>query len=210
MDDTLLFIPPCCVDKKLPKALTQAPHRTLTFFTHGDVVVEKFYRAVSYMLIDPHVMVLSLEQAGNDVLTFLSLCFDRGWISSLVLLTRHDETEGVRRFLGGYVGRVLYVVSKDVTDAASHMVLYNDERALELFGPMYARGYNGVCLAAYHLVFYPSYCLATTSTDWGHPLRNALLPDVLAARKVYGKAGGEIVSDLHRFLRLEFPPYTTD
>lgn len=25
MDDTLLFIPPCCVDKKLPKAVMQAP-----------------------------------------------------------------------------------------------------------------------------------------------------------------------------------------
>ena len=60
MDDTLLFIPPCCVDKKLPRAVMQAPHRALTFYTHGDVTMEKFYRAVSYMVIDAHVMVIAM------------------------------------------------------------------------------------------------------------------------------------------------------
>ena len=36
MNDTL-FIPPCCVDKKLPRAIIQAPRRALSFYTHGDV-----------------------------------------------------------------------------------------------------------------------------------------------------------------------------
>ena len=50
MDDTLLFIPPCCVDKKLPKAVMQAPRRALSFFTHGDVLVDKFFHAIGYMV----------------------------------------------------------------------------------------------------------------------------------------------------------------
>lgn len=41
MDDTLLFIPPCCVDSKLPRAVMQAPSRVLTFYTHGDVTDRK-------------------------------------------------------------------------------------------------------------------------------------------------------------------------
>ena len=50
MDDTLLFIPPCCVDKKLPKAVMQAPRRALSFFTHGDVLVDKFVHAIGYLV----------------------------------------------------------------------------------------------------------------------------------------------------------------
>ena len=71
MDDTLLFIPPCCVDKKLPQAVTQAPQRMLVFYTHGDVTMEKFYRAISFLVIDAHVMALSMPTANNDRFVFL-------------------------------------------------------------------------------------------------------------------------------------------
>ena len=59
MDDTLLFIPPCCVNKMLPKAMKEAPRRMLSFYTHGDVTAEKFYRAISYEMISRHVLVRS-------------------------------------------------------------------------------------------------------------------------------------------------------
>ena len=49
MDDNLLFIPPCCVDKKLPKAVMQAPRRALSFYTHGDVLLDKFFHAIGYL-----------------------------------------------------------------------------------------------------------------------------------------------------------------
>lgn len=92
MDDTLLFIPPCCVDKKLPKAVFQAPQRMLTFYTHGDVTMEKFYRAVSHLLVDAHVMVLSMPVVSFENFSFLQQCFERGWITHLILSTCRNVT----------------------------------------------------------------------------------------------------------------------
>ena len=99
MDDTL-FIPPCCVDKKLPKAVMQAPRRALSFFTHGDVLVDKFFHAIGYMVdTTPNrttknhfcVMVLAMTvsrtSATGYIINYLQICFERGWITHLVLST---------------------------------------------------------------------------------------------------------------------------
>lgn len=72
MDDTLLFIPPCCVDKKLPQAITQAPHRALSFYTHGDVTMEKFYRAASFLINDPHTLVVAMPIVFSETMSFFS------------------------------------------------------------------------------------------------------------------------------------------
>ena len=181
MDDTLLFIPPCCVDKKLPKAVTQAPQRMLTFYTHGDVTMEKFYRAVSYLLVDPHVMVLTMSAMSTDTCVFLQQCFERKWITALVLSTARKCDEIVNKYLAEYSDRILYTHSKDVSDTTSHMVLYNKDRALTLSGVMFDRPCPA--LECYVLMFYPNYNLASQTLDWGNPLRNILLPDVLRHRQ---------------------------
>ena len=136
MDDTLLFLPPCCVDKKLPQAVTQAPQRMLVFYTHGDVTMEKFYRAISFLVIDAHVMALSMPNANSDSFVFLQQCFERRWITHLILTTGNDCSKMVAKYLSDYKDKVLYTQSKDVTDVSSHMVLYNYERAVVLTGLM--------------------------------------------------------------------------
>lgn len=208
MDDTLLFIPPCCVDKKLPRAVMQAPHRALTFYTHGDVTMEKFYRAVSYLVDDAHVMVLSMPVVGPETLVFVQQCFERKWITHLVLSTSRDCQKVLDRYLSEYRNRILYTHESDVTELSSHLVLYNVDRALVLNGPMYERPFNGVRLVAYNMVFYPSYSLSASQQDWGNPLRNVLLPDVLRHRKVLSKEQKmALPTEFSRFIHLEFPPY---
>lgn len=207
MDDTLLFMPPCCVDKKLPKAVSQAPHRQLTFYTHGDVTVEKFYKAVSHLLMDAHVMVLTMPSPQQETFSVLRQCFERGWITRLVLSTCRSCDALIAKYLGDYIDRIIYVQSEDVSELSSHMVLYNKDRALTLSGPMYDRPQIGVRLTAYTLVFYPSHVLSS-SADWGNPIRNILFPDVLRHRKKMFAGGVKRITDkeIDRFIHLEFPP----
>ena len=210
MDDTLLFIPPCCVDKKLPKALMQAPMRALTFFTHGDVTVEKFYKAVSHLVIDSHVMVLTMPSPKQETFALLQQCFERGWITHLVLSTYRSCDTLMAKYLGDYTERIIYAQSDDVSDLSSHMVLYNKVRALTLNGPMYNQLAKPE-LTSYTAVFYPSHCLTSNNLDWGNPLRNILLPDVLRQRQVVHKQKREVAdARLKRFLACDFPPYKGD
>lgn len=207
MDDTLLFIPPCCVDKKLPKALMQAPMRALTFYTHADVTMEKFYRAVSFLLVDAHVMALAMPAVTNETAVFLSQCFERKWISALVLSTSRKNDELIDKYLSEFKQRILYVRSTDVSEVASHMVLYNKDRALTINGPMYNQLAKPE-LTSYSAVFYPLHCLTSNNLDWGNPLRNILLPDVLRQRQEAHKQKREVAdARLKRFLACDFPPY---
>ena len=208
MDDTLLFIPPCCVDKKLPKAIGQAPHRQLTFYTHGDVTVEKFYKAVSHLLMDAHVMVLTMPSPREESFALLRQCFERGWMTRLVLSTYRSCDSLLAKYLSDYIDRIIYTQSDDVSDLSSHMVLYNKDRALTLSGPMYDRPQTDVRLAAYTIVFYPSHLLNSTA-DWGNPIRNILFPDVLRHRKKMFAGGLKRIKDkeIDRFIHLEFPPF---
>ena len=207
MDDTLLFMPPCCVDKKLPKAVNQAPHRQLTFYTHGDVTVEKFYKAVSYLVIDTHVLVLTMPSPKQETFALLQQCFERGWITHLVLSTYRSCDSLMAKYLGDCTDRIIYAQSDDVSDLSSHMVLYNNDSALTLSGPMYDRPQMEVRLAAYNLVLYPSHVLSTTA-DWGNPIRNILSPDVLRHRKKMFANGVKRIKDkeIDRFIHHEFPP----
>ena len=207
MDDTLLFMPPCCVDKKLPKAVNQAPHRQLTFYTHGDVTVEKFYKAVSYLMIASHVMVLTMPSPKQETFALLQQCFERGWITHLVLSTYRSCDSLMAKYLGDYTDRIIYAQSDDVSDLSSHMVLYNNNSALTLSGPMYDRPQMEVRLAAYNLVLYPSHVLSTTA-DWGNPICNILFPDVLRHRKKMFANGVKRIKDkeIDRFIHHEFPP----
>lgn len=208
MDDTLLFIPPCCVDNKLPKAVNQAPHRQLTFYTHGDVTAEKFYKAVSHLVIDPHVMVLTMPSPKQETFMFLEQCFERGWITHLILSTLYSCDSLLHKHLGEYADRIIYAQSDNVSFYSSHMVLYNQDRALTLNGPMFDHPQTDAALVSYNLVFHPSHLLSSTS-DWGNPLRNILFPDVLRQRKKIFAGGVKLIKDktIDRFIHLEFPPF---
>lgn len=215
MEDTLLFIPPCCVDRKLPRAIMQAPHYSLTFYTHSDVTLEKFYRAVGYMLEQSHTMVVSMTFIAVETLAFFLQCFERGWINALVLSTAKDCSAMIDKYLSDYKdkylsdykNKVLYVQHRDATDWSSHLVLYSADKALIIEGPMYSR-IMSAGLTTYHATFYPLLLTCSNSQDWGNPLRNALFPDVLRHRQGAKQSKRtDLCSELTHFLNVEFPPY---
>lgn len=182
MDDTLLFIPPCCVDKKLPKAIMQAPRRSLTFYTHGDVMFEKFFRAIAYLVVDPCAMVLSMPKITTSTFAFFQQCFERKWITDLMLLSKIDVTKSVERYLYDYIDRIAFTQSDSVSLLSSHMVLYTDKSAILLDGPML----DSFCefgLMSYNLSLFNSFEIFSNKLDYGNPIRNILIPDVMMMRK---------------------------
>ena len=206
MDDTLLFIPPCCVNKKLPKAMKEAPRRMLSFYTHGDVTAEKFYRAISYEMISRHVLVLAMPVVSNEMLAFLAQCFERDWISHLVLSTGRNIDDMMDKYLKDYKEKILNTSNGDVSSVSAHMVLYNNARALILQGNMTERPSGR--LSGYTLMFYPDYSLSINDLEWGNPIRNILFPDVLRHRQRVHKDKREVnEAELAAFLRADFPPY---
>lgn len=207
MTEDLLYIPPCCVSSKLPDAITQA-HGSLLFYTHSDVGMEHFYRAVSYLVGGPHVLVLAMPVVEPFTMAFLNQCFSRNWISDLVLSTYSDNSDIVDAYLNDYRQHVLYTHSAEVTHLTSHMVIYNDMRSLAITGPMYA-----FCvkkdIGAYTMIYNKKPNVCPAEHDWGNFLRNILFVDAIRMRKVYRKKAKSLSLSpiLQRFLAIDFPPY---
>ena len=121
--------------------------------------------------------------------------------------TGNDCSKMVAKYLSDYKDKVLYTQSKDVTDVSSHMVLYNYERAVVLTGLMTDRPYTAN-LVSYTMTFYPNFSLFSTKSDWSHPIRNALFPDILRHRQQTHASLNKVQSPtLDHFLHFEFPPY---
>ena len=222
MDDTLLFIPPCCVDKKLPKAVMQAPRRALSFYTHGDVLVDKFFHAVGCMADTNPVrgtknhfcvmvlaMTVSRTSSTGYIINYLKTCFEREWITHLVLSTDKSVEDWIDIHMQEYKDRILYVNHKDVTVQTSHMVLYNEEKAFTVAGPMLDTPTGK--LSYYSMVLYPNYSTCNDASDWSNPLKNILFPDILRHRQRVAKEKRKVDSIiLNRFLQSKLPPYEED
>ena len=178
----------------------------LSFYTHGDVTAEKFYRAISYEMISRHVLVLAMPVVSNEMLAFLAQCFERDWISHLVLSTGRNIDDMMDKYLKDYKEKILYTSNGDVSAVSAHMVLYNNSRALILQGNMTERPSGR--LSGYTLMFYPDYSLSINDLEWGNPIRNILFPDVLRHRQRVHKDKREVnEAELAAFLLADFPPY---
>ena len=95
---------------------------------------------------------------------------------------------------------------KDVTVQTSHMVLYNEEKAFTVAGPMLDTPTGK--LSHYSMVLYPNYSACNDAADWSNPLKNILFPDILRHRQKVEKEKRKVKSViLDRFLHAKMPPY---
>ena len=200
------LLQPCCIDKYLPKSIMLAPRRALTFFTNGDVTMEKFYRAISYLIADPHVMVLTMPNMTHETAAFLSQCFDRKWITDLVLSTNRNVQDLLDKYLPSHKQHILYTADKQVTDTSSHLVLYSDHQSLSITGPMFDTMLKPHQMF-YTMLYQPRYDMHSDKPCTS-PLLNAILPDNMRHRKVKGILTDQTLSArLANFLRNTLPPY---
>ena len=94
----MAYIEPCCCDRQLPVLLRE--RRTAFFQTNGDVTVQRFMNAVGCMAGQPSELWLMLPAVDFPLLRTLRQWFQRGWISSLHLLTQENQEEMVMGELG--------------------------------------------------------------------------------------------------------------
>ncbi len=177
-----MIVEPCCVNKQLPKAIIEAPHRVLMFHTNGDVSLEKFYRAIASAIADPAVMVLTLPTVDIHTMRLLVQCFDRDWITDLVLTTSADITKFVESELRDYLPHVSYCHTVAVSFDTSMLSLFSQRQALFLHGSLPLAPSKKAGLSTYTLIFQPSIPLRYTGENGDH-LHNALEPIITLHRQ---------------------------
>lgn len=126
-----MYIEPCCIDRRLPELLEKEPF--CFFQSNGDWTVTDLMKAVSW-LAEGGVALLAVPDA--DVFLLRSLCtyLAKGWYRALVLVTREDRTELVRRETGSMLPSVHYAFDSRLEGGM--LALTDFDRYLAVQGPM--------------------------------------------------------------------------
>lgn len=131
-----MIIEPCCANKQLPRLLTGIRNNSVTFQTHGDVLFERLYKAIACFVTDPCVMVLTINDCDTMTYRLLRQCFDREWISHLIIATHTDNSIAIRRELAPYLDRISHTASTLIGYHSEQMLLYGKSQQLLLQGPL--------------------------------------------------------------------------
>jgi len=108
-----MYIEPCCCDRQLPALLRSG----VPFFqTNGDVTVQKMLQAVSHFAGKSHVLLLQMPEADVSLLRTIRHYMEKGWTSSLLLLTQKPQDELIRGELEGHISKVQYACDPLVLD----------------------------------------------------------------------------------------------
>lgn len=184
-----MFAKPCCAAEKLPRAIMEAPNRVLTFHTRGDVDFEKLYRSIAQFVTDSAVMQLAIPYLNITTANLLLQCFERGWITDLILTTRRNERNLVESTLKPHLAHVSYAMdsldyySSQMVLSTSPAVEDTDRRqALILTGPLFAviKDEKG-SLCSYTATYVPKLPEHYTAENGDH-LANATLPFAMIHR----------------------------
>ena len=84
------MIEPCCCHKQLPKLLRENQDRICVFQTSGDVTMQKFNFAVSFMAGDTSDRILVLPTADVWLLREVRHDIAKGWAKSYTLIIGKD------------------------------------------------------------------------------------------------------------------------
>lgn len=129
-----MIIEPCCAPKQLPSALKASPTGAVVYHTNGDVTFEKLYHSIAYLIESPAVMVLTLPFIDVPTLRYLDHCFNRGWITDLILTTQQPSLDLVRKVLSEHQSHVSYISYERISPASSSLTLFSDTQSLIVNG----------------------------------------------------------------------------
>lgn len=114
-----MYIEPCCIDRQLPELLRSG----VPFFqTSGDVTFDKFLSSVSSLAGSEFSLILIVPEVDVKILQILNHYFNRGWLSSLLLLTREVQTELVKTELAGHAHKIQYAADPLIIDSQCAMI----------------------------------------------------------------------------------------
>lgn len=132
-------------------------------------------------------MFLSIPSLSPSVANLLLQCFEREWITDLILSTYRNDTEMVKCTLKNHLDHVSYA-HDNVDYYSSQMVLYTSpaldierRQMLCLTGPLFAKIKEKGALCAYTLTFHVQMPVNTPAEN-SDPLSNAVLPFAMVHR----------------------------
>lgn len=132
-----MYIEPCCADRQLPRLLRAGGR---FFQTSGDVSARRLLLAASWLCGRKLALTLLMPTVDDQLLRTLAHYFAQGWLTSLQLLTRADQTALVRSHLSPTTGGQTIRYGHDPLLASGLMLINGDEHTLFIQGPMLCDG----------------------------------------------------------------------
>lgn len=172
-----LYIPPCCIDKKLPPLIKNGGSCTF-FYSQGDWGLAKLWNAVSCLVESSQFTFLSVEMLDVEILRFIRNYLDKGWIRGIAIVTSKDCTDIVKDELSGLLDRVWYAPNVSAATHSNVWIRTSGTRSLVVSGPLSIKelgsGHFSAYSAHYHLVQQPEELYDNTTMQSFRPWRSML------------------------------------
>lgn len=109
-----MYQEPCCIERTLPQLLKE--HPLCTWQTNGDVTFDKIVKAISYLAGNSISTTLMLPTIDIQILRVLAWLHSRGWLKSVSILTKKDQSELINAELQNMEDKSAYNHSRVVED----------------------------------------------------------------------------------------------
>ena len=143
--NTTYLMEPCCIERQAPHTLTEAKGRAL-MWTNGDVNVQHWFKALSYMAGPCHQLTLLVQQPDVQLMRWVKNWMQRGWTTRLQLTTHADCRQLVQAELDGLLDRVSLAV--DSTLQSEFVVFEGDRGVVVICGPILTTTQPGITVYA--------------------------------------------------------------
>ena len=144
MEHTIM-IEPCCCERQVPAAVDANNGRVIVF-SNGDVTVNNWFKAVSYMAGPNHKLTMVVKEIDQVLARWLKNWLQRGWTTEARITTQKDSAEVVKEELGSLSERVSLAVDKTVGD---ELIAFEGERGCTMVcGRMLAAPQPGLSVYA--------------------------------------------------------------
>ena len=133
-----LYIPPCCIDRKLPP-IVRAGGPCSFFYSQGDWGVAKLWGALASLVsgTDGNTLcVLVIDDVDEFLLRIIANYMDRRWIRAMVLITSTDRTSMVKDGLSGCLDSIFYCGNRDEAKHSNLWIRSNGKLSLAVVGPL--------------------------------------------------------------------------
>lgn len=133
-----LYIPPCCIDRKLPPVV-RAGGPCSFFYSQGDWGVAKLWGALASLVSGAEgnaLCVLVIDDVDEFLLRIMANYMDRRWIRALILVTSTDRLQMVRDVLPGYLDSICYCGNRTEAMHSNLWIRTNGKLSLAVVGPL--------------------------------------------------------------------------
>lgn len=134
MDDEL-YMPPCCIDLKLPPLIKSGGDCTF-FYSQGDWGLQKLWTAASLLVGGAAFTFLAVETLDVYAVRFIRTYLERGWIRAIAIVTADQCHDIVKAELGMYLDRVWYCGKQPMSAYSNLWIRASDTESLVISGPI--------------------------------------------------------------------------